>query len=156
VRSTTCIGILAPERPSWTINYECCHYKNRSVGVHAPFCRPVDPRLPRYRGCSDSGDAGVVARRLPSESRVGFASSFQYCYQALTTQSGILSVIAIVHQSSGVRSTTTAASCSLFALPHSFRAAAVTDEQLVYGRSALLTRVFAPASSRRFLDAFTA
>jgi hypothetical protein len=59
-------------------------------------------------------------------------------------------------QSSGVRSTTTAASCSLFALPHSFRAAAVTDEQLVYGRSALLARVFAPAASRRFLDAFTA
>jgi hypothetical protein len=67
-----------------------------------------------------------------------------------------LSVTEIFRQLSGERSTTSAASCSLFALPHSFGAAAVTDEQLVYGRSALLARVFAAAASRRFLDAFTA
>jgi hypothetical protein len=67
-----------------------------------------------------------------------------------------MSDMGISRQSSGVRSTTTTASRSLFALPHSFRAAAVTDEQLVYGRSALLARVFAPAASRRFLDALTA
>jgi hypothetical protein len=63
---------------------------------------------------------------------------------------------AIYCQSSGVRSTTTTASCSRFALPHSFRAAAVTDEQLVYGRSTRLARVLAPAACRRFLDAFAA
>jgi hypothetical protein len=45
------------------------------------------------------------------------------------------------HQLSGERSTTSAASCSPFALPHSFGAAAVTDEQLVYGRSALLAAI---------------
>jgi hypothetical protein len=67
-----------------------------------------------------------------------------------------MSEMAIYRQLSAVRRTATAASCSLFALPHSFRTAAVTDEQLVYGRSALLTRVFAPAASRRFLDVFTA
>ena len=45
---------------------------------------------------------------------------------------------------------------SVLALPQSFRAAGVTDEQLVYGRFAFLARVFAPAAPRRFLDAFTA
>jgi len=44
--------------------------------------------------------------------------------------------MAIFHQLSSVWRTATAASRSLLALPHLFRAASVTDEQLVYGRSA--------------------
>jgi hypothetical protein len=67
-----------------------------------------------------------------------------------------MSDIAIFRQLSSVRRTTTAASRSLLALPHSIRAAALTDEQLVYGCSTVLARVLAPAAFRRFLDAFTA
>jgi len=42
----------------------------------------------------------------------------------------------IFHQLSGVGRTATAASRFPFAVPYSFRAAAATDEQLVYGRFA--------------------
>jgi hypothetical protein len=64
--------------------------------------------------------------------------------------------MAMFHQLSTVRRTAPAASRPLLALPHSFRAAAVTDEQLVYGRSTVQARIFAPAASRRLLDVFTA
>jgi hypothetical protein len=55
-----------------------------------------------------------------------------------------------------VRRTAPAASCSLFPLPHFFRAAAATDEQLVYRCSTVLACVLPPAASRRLLDVFTA
>ena len=64
--------------------------------------------------------------------------------------------MARLRQLPGVRRTATAASRSVLALPHSLRAAGVTDERLVYGRSTILARVLAPAASRRLLNAFTA
>jgi hypothetical protein len=64
--------------------------------------------------------------------------------------------MAMFRQLSSVRRAAAAASRSLLALPHSIRAAALTDEQLVYGCSTVLARVLAPAAFRRFLDAFTA
>ena len=66
-----------------------------------------------------------------------------------------MSEMGIFQQSSTVRTTTTAASGSLFVLPHSFRTASGTGEQLVYGRPALLARVFSPTASRGFLDGIT-
>ncbi len=69
---------------------------------------------------------------------------------------GPMSEIGILRQLSSVRRTATAASRSLLALPHSFRPAAVTLEQLVSGRPAILARVLAPAASCRLLDALTA
>jgi hypothetical protein len=63
---------------------------------------------------------------------------------------------AMLRQLSSVRRTATAASRSLLALPHSFRTAAFTNERLVYRRSAMQARVFAPSAFRRLLDAFTA
>src|SRR5215472_5582894 len=94
-------------------------------------------QLPSNGGTPGSSDSNVLGRGRP--------------LHAL----GDLSVTAISRQSSSIRRTATAASCSLSALPDSFGAAAVTDEQLVYGRSTVLTRVLASAASRRFPDAFT-
>ena len=67
-----------------------------------------------------------------------------------------MSANAMLRQLASVRRTAAAASRSLLALPHSFRAAALTDEQLVYGCPTVLARVLAPAASRRLLDAFAA
>ncbi len=67
-----------------------------------------------------------------------------------------MSVKGMFRQLSSVRRAAAAASRSLLALPHSFRAAALTEEQLVYRCPTVLARVLAPAASRRLLDAFTA
>ena len=67
-----------------------------------------------------------------------------------------MSAMAMFRQLSSVRCAAAAASRSLLALPYSICAAALTDEQLVYGCPTVLARVLAPAASRGFLDAFTA
>ena len=55
-----------------------------------------------------------------------------------------------------MRRTTTAASHTFLALPHSFGATAAANEQFVYRRSTVLARILAPASSRCFRDPCTA
>ena len=64
--------------------------------------------------------------------------------------------MAILQQLSSVRRTASAASRSPLTLPHSLRAAAFTDKQLVYGGSAVQALVLAPTASFRLLDAFAA
>jgi hypothetical protein len=59
-------------------------------------------------------------------------------------------------QLSSVQRTATAARRSPLTLPHSLRAAAFADKQLVYCGSAVQTRVLVPAASFRLLDAFAA
>ena len=67
-----------------------------------------------------------------------------------------MSEMGMFRQLSSVRRAAAAASRSLLALPHSFRAAASAGQRLVDRCSTLLTRVFAPAASRRLRDALTA
>jgi len=62
----------------------------------------------------------------------------------------------IFRQLPKVGRTTSAAGGALPALPHSPCAAAVADEQFVYRRSAARAEVFAPAASRRLLNALSA
>jgi hypothetical protein len=68
----------------------------------------------------------------------------------------LVNAIALLRQLSSVRRTAAAASRSLLTLPHSFRAAALTGQEFVSGRSTVLARVHAPAASRRLLDVFSA
>jgi len=68
----------------------------------------------------------------------------------------MISANAMLRQLASVRRTAAAASRSLLTLPHSFRAAALTGEWLVYGCSTVLARVHAPSACCRLLDAFAA
>src|SRR5579863_3311793 len=91
--------------------------------------------------------------QLISESGTSSGGSLSYCSQSTCSdcRNQAISVSAGFFVNHPVGSAATTASSSLLALPHSFRAAGLTDEQLVYGCPTVLARVLAPAASRRLL-----